>query len=207
MNNTSASHYKTGELMPEESKNETSKFTVSNNIVGTTTNGLSTIDVNLNTLNTIEVGTYKVMAKIGEVESNVYTFHVKEQPVTNIELDSSEYTVGINNTNTAKATVSPANAQVNKVKWSVKDENIATVDEFGVITGVSEGTTILYATSMDGTLIQTSATINVVNQVISIDSNTLQYTPNKDYGTTSTGKIYDKDGGTIKGNVARTNWL
>ena len=58
---------------------------------------------------------------------------------------------------------------------------------------------------MDGTLIQTSATINVVNQIISIDSNALQYTPSKSYGASSTGKIYDKDGGTIKGNVAIAN--
>ncbi|MBQ7139926.1 MAG: Ig-like domain-containing protein [Bacilli bacterium] len=205
ISNTSASHYKTGELMSEASKNETNKFTVSSNNVGSPIDGISTININLDTLNTIEVGTYKVVANIGDVESNVYTFHVKEQPVTKVELDSNEYTVGINNTKQANATITPINAHVKNIKWSVEDENIATVDEFGVITGVSEGTTLLYAKSMDGTLIQTSATINVVNQIISIDSNALQYTPSKSYGASSTGKIYDKDGGTIKGNVAIAN--
>lgn len=205
ISNTSASHYKTGEVMPEASKNETSKFNISSNNVGNPSEGISTIDVKLDTLNTIEVGTYKVVANIGDVESNVYIFHVKEQPVTKVELDSTEYTVGINNTKQANATITPINAHVKNIKWGVEDANIATVDEFGVITGVSEGTTLLFATSMDGTQIQTSATINVVNQVISIDSNTLQYTPNKSYGATSTGKIYDKDGGTIKGNVAIAN--
>ncbi|MBE6153195.1 MAG: hypothetical protein E7166_03100 [Firmicutes bacterium] len=205
ISNTSASHYKTGEVMPEASKNETSKFNISSNNVGNPSEGISTIDVKLDTLNTIEVGTYKVVANIGDVESNVYIFHVKEQPVTKVELDSTEYTVGINNTKQANATITPINAHVKNIRWGVEDANIATVDEFGVITGVSEGTTLLFATSMDGTQIQTSATINVVNQVISIDSNGLQYTPSKSYGASSTGKIYDKDGGTIKGNVAIAN--
>jgi len=199
--------------MPETSRNETDKFTITNNVVSDvtsghsdiSTNGLSNVTINLETLNTIEVGTYKVTASIGDVTSNVYSFNVTGQPVEQITLDNSEYKVGINNTKQASATITPINAHVKNIKWSVKDENIATVDEFGVITGVSEGTTLLYAKSMDGTLIQTSATINVVNQVISIDSNALQYTPSKSYGASSTGKIYDKDGGTIKGNVAIAN--
>lgn len=58
----------------------------------------------------------------------------------------------INTTKTIKlvASVTPSNATNKKIIWSSSDTAIATVDASGLVTGVSNGTAIITATSEDG---------------------------------------------------------
>jgi len=94
--------------------------------------GSSTINVNLNTIDTIEVDTYEIIAYIGDLNSRAYTFHVEGQPMKSIKLDLEKYTMKINDT----------------------VMSIATVDQNGKITAHSIGKTNLKAKSMDGTNIE-----------------------------------------------------
>lgn len=48
------------------------------------------------------------------------------------------------------ATVLPEDATIKQVKWSSSNPNIATVDQEGVVTGVSAGECDIYATATDG---------------------------------------------------------
>lgn len=68
------------------------------------------------------------------------------QDVVTIELDSSGVAVA---TGAAVANVLPADATNQKVYWSVSDENIATIDENGVITPVTKGSVVVTAKTMN----------------------------------------------------------
>ena len=59
-----------------------------------------------------------------------------------IEFVQNEITISIGETAQAEVITSKNNVYV---FWSIRDENIATVSDTGVITGVSEGQTICYA--------------------------------------------------------------
>ena len=69
--------------------------------------------------------------------------------VSSITLDAAT-TVGLGATKTLNATVAPANAD-QTVVWSSDDEDIVTVNESGVITGVKAGTTKITAKATNGT--------------------------------------------------------
>ncbi|MDL2222105.1 Ig domain-containing protein [Parabacteroides sp. OttesenSCG-928-N08] len=71
-------------------------------------------------------------------------------PVEAIELDYSELTLKTGETFTLQATVKPDEATNKLFSWSSADEAIATVDEEGVVTAVSEGVTTITATTEDG---------------------------------------------------------
>ena len=51
---------------------------------------------------------------------------------------------------TLTATVAPANATNKRVTWSSSNEDVATVDENGVVTAKTEGTATITATTADG---------------------------------------------------------
>jgi len=53
--------------------------------------------------------------------------------------------IGVDSTITLTTIVEPANATNKKVIWSSDNENIATVDQAGVVIGISAGMTFIYA--------------------------------------------------------------
>ena len=69
--------------------------------------------------------------------------------VTGVTLDESSIVIYMGKTRTLTATVAPADATDKSVTWSSDDEGIATVAG-GVITPVSEGTTVIRVTTTDG---------------------------------------------------------
>ena len=70
--------------------------------------------------------------------------------VTGVTLNKTNIEILVGNTETLIATIEPNNAINKKVNWTSSDENIATVNENGVVTGVSSGTTEIIATTEDG---------------------------------------------------------
>ena len=70
-----------------------------------------------------------------------------EVPVEGVTLDQSEASVVENETVTLKATISPANATIQTVTWSSSNEDVATVDASGKVTGVSEGSATITASA------------------------------------------------------------
>ena len=63
------------------------------------------------------------------------------------------------------ANIFPTTASNSNVTWSIGDTNIATVDDNGLVTGVSDGTTLVVATANDDSGIVGSATVTIGNEL------------------------------------------
>ena len=73
-----------------------------------------------------------------------------KQQASGLELNYDKKTVIVTNSFTLKATVLPANASNQKVKFVSSDSSIATVTEKGKVKGIKGGTAIITVTSVDG---------------------------------------------------------
>ncbi|MDD6209080.1 MAG: Ig-like domain-containing protein [Bacteroidales bacterium] len=71
-------------------------------------------------------------------------------PATGITINKSELNMKVFNTEQLTATVQPENASKKGVIWSSSNTGVATVDDNGKVTSLSEGTTTITATSFDG---------------------------------------------------------
>ena len=124
-----------------------------------------------------------------KVEVNDWAYNFTYQSVTLgpsvIKLDET-YKVAINGTKDLSPVVIPANVDKSLIKYESADERIATVDENGVITGVSDGTTTITVSALNGVsvttevivggAIDTSIEITNGNVEIDIDSSLQLYT-------------------------------
>ena len=70
--------------------------------------------------------------------------------VTGVTLDQAEISVEVGKSVTLTATVTPDDATNKKVVWSIDDEDYATVDQNGTVTGVATGFATVTATTEDG---------------------------------------------------------
>ena len=75
---------------------------------------------------------------------------VKPTLVSGITLNHSECTMAIEDNLLLTASVAPENATDKSVSWSSSNEDIAVVDENGLVTAVSTGTCTIKATANDG---------------------------------------------------------
>ena len=94
------------------------------------------------------------------------------QLATGVTVDSSEKTLTKEGeTLQLTATVAPSNATNKEVTWTTSDPEVATVDENGVVTAVSNGVAVITATSEDGSYTAT-CTITVEIPEKPVDKNT-----------------------------------
>ena len=84
-------------------------------------------------------------------------------PVTAIQLTVSKDTIGVGETCTIGAEIVPDNATNQEITWSSADENIATVNESGEVTGIGEGKVTITATN-EANAIRESVMITVLNE-------------------------------------------
>jgi len=75
---------------------------------------------------------------------------------TGLALNSTTLTISTESTVKLFATFQPVNTSTKILKWTSSNETIATVDNTGNVTGISEGTAIITATNWDGRLTATS---------------------------------------------------
>ncbi len=119
----------------------------------------------------LSVGTARIIAKTtdgghtADCEINVYDDTVK---VVSVSLDKSETGIGIGEQLTLKATVLPENATNKTIKWSSLNSNVATVSDKGVVTGISEGTTQIYATSSSNSACYAICRITVAKNKVAV---------------------------------------
>lgn len=84
--------------------------------------------------------------------------YAKVVPVTGLNISSPTLTVTVGYGRQLTASVVPSNATIYSTVWQSSDTTVATVDEWGVVTGVKAGTAIITATSVDGSY---TATVKV----------------------------------------------
>lgn len=101
-----------------------------------------------------------------EVQKRYHVLVVKG--VTGVKVKNPEKFVFIGGRVQLSAQVSPEDASIKDVTWSSENEKIATVDENGVVTGVSKGTATIRATAADGTKRYGTVSVRVYQQPESI---------------------------------------
>ncbi|WP_312612122.1 S-layer homology domain-containing protein [Oscillibacter sp.] len=80
-----------------------------------------------------------------------FTVHsASDTPVTGVTLDKSTLHLTVGNHSTLVATVEPADATNQAIRWSSSDPGVAIVDDNGAVTTASAGTTIITVTTEDG---------------------------------------------------------
>ena len=72
------------------------------------------------------------------------------QPVTKLTVSAPEKTTYVGGTLALSVAYAPESASIKAVTWSSANEKVATVDENGVVTGVSKGQVNIRATASDG---------------------------------------------------------
>ncbi len=154
-------------------------------------------------------------AKLGEFGEDVWPvvslYQYDRITELTVKISESEISIYKNDTVDLTATVKPK-TYTSGVTWTSSDTSVATVDENGVVTGVSEGTAVITATSIDTNdagetasascsvtvtgIIDVSAKINAQittddgTEWVTIDTSTLTYTVNATTETTFTGGGY-----------------
>ena len=100
----------------------------------------------------------RVCSKCGAEETRAIS-KLEPVQVTDVELDITQKALNVGDTFTLTATIKPNDATDKSVTWSSSDTSVATVDENGVVTAVSEGTATITATAANG--VEASCTVTV----------------------------------------------
>ena len=79
-----------------------------------------------------------------------------------ITLDQTEVSLEATQTTALLATILPDNTSVKTVVWTSSDEDVAVVDENGVVTAIAIGEATITATTTDGTNLSASCKVTVV---------------------------------------------
>ena len=84
-----------------------------------------------------------------------------ENPVTSITLNTEQLTMEYGTKEQLTATVAPDDADNLGLTWTSDNEEVATVDENGLVTAVGEGTATITATANDGSGVAASCVVTV----------------------------------------------
>ena len=128
---------------------------------------IATVDQN-GLVKGVGVGTTKIKVSVGEV-SKQFTITVL-QPVTSIYISPWSVDLEAGQEVQLSAEVYPDDASNKEYEWSSEDETIATVDSFGIVTGVSKGTVKIYATAKDGSEVYDYCNVTVTSNLYVVDS-------------------------------------
>ncbi len=122
--------------------------------------------------------------------------------VVSVNLDQSEITIEIGQSKQLQAIVSPSNASNKEVIWNSKEEEIATVDASGRVTGIKEGTTSITVITKDG-FKMSYCTVNVKGANVAVtgialNKNTLNIDPEESQKILATIYPYNATNKNIK---------
>ena len=127
-------------VKPDNTTDKTVTWTSSNTSV-------ATVD-NAGKVTTLAVGNATITATCGSVSATC-AVTVKAVPAESVTLNKTTLELLLGGTETLVATVKPDNTTDPKVIWTSDDEDIATVDQNGCVTGVGVGTVLIRATCGD----------------------------------------------------------
>ena len=123
---------------------------------------VATVDEN-GLVTAVSVGEANITATAVDGSGVTATCKVTVTPklVTSVILDESELTIEKNFTEQLTATVAPDDADNLSLTWTSDNEEVATVDENGLVTAVGEGTATITATANDGSGVSASCVVTV----------------------------------------------
>ena len=134
---------------------------------------VATVDAN-GKVTAVAEGTATITAKAGD-KTATCSVTVKKNTVAveSVTLDKSSLELTEGETATLTATVKPDNATNKTVTWTSSSSSIATVDQNGKITAVSEGTATITAKAGDKTA---TCSVTVKKNTVAVESVTLDIT-------------------------------
>lgn len=99
-----------------------------------------------------EVGNFTFTAYAGDNDNVKTEFVVKvlEIPLTEMVLSKAEMEMNLGSRATLSVSFTPSDASFTTLNWSSSDENVATVDQNGEVTAVSEGEAVITAIQQKG---------------------------------------------------------
>ena len=135
-----------------------------------TTSDESVVKVQSNNFRPQKVGECVVTVKSRQ-NPEVYTAYraLVVQPVTKLTLSAPEKYAYVGQTLPLSVTYAPENASIQAVAWSSANEKVATVNDSGVVTGVSKGQATIRATAADGSGRYATYQVTVRQQPTSIE--------------------------------------
>lgn len=89
-----------------------------------------------------------------------------DKKVTAITVAPSTQSIAVGGTTQLRATITPTDATNQNVKWSSKQEAIATVSQSGVVTGKIDGVAHIVASAQDGSKVTGEAQITVTTPTL-----------------------------------------
>ena len=137
-------------VLPEDATDKAVTWKSSNTTVATVSNN--------GNVTAIKAGSATITASIGGLSASCVVKVII--PVTSITLNITSKTLKENETLKLTATVKPTDATNPSVTWTTDNPSIATVDNIGTVTALSEGTAIITATAGEMTA---TCTIKVSN--------------------------------------------
>lgn len=111
------------------------------------------------------VATIKVTANDGFGAYVDIDVTVDGKKVENIEISATEHTMYVGETTTLSAIVTPEDATNKGIMWVSSDDNVATVDADGLVTGISAGEAIIHAIAKDGSGVEATCTVTIKAKV------------------------------------------
>ncbi len=130
----------TATIEPENTTHKEIVWNSENEEIATVTEGV---------ISGIGVGKTIITATCGNASASCEVT-VEPIKVTGINLSNESFEIEMTDRYQLTATILPTNATNQKVNWSSDNPDIAEVDESGWVTGISEGTTTIHATTEDG---------------------------------------------------------
>lgn len=111
--------------------------------------------------------TIRATAVDGSKRYATFTVTVKQQPQS-VTLKEDSAVINVGRYKTLKATVLPGNTNDKSVTWASSDENIATVNKQGRVTGIAPGVCVITCTAKDFSEVYAAATVTVCQPVTKV---------------------------------------
>ena len=123
-----------------------------------------------------EISATTLVAKNGSSELEVavvpatVTVGVQTVPVEEISLNKATAYVDVDSKTALVATLTPGDTTETSITWTSSDEEVATVDEDGVVTALAEGSTTITATAQNGTTASCEVFVGVFADAVKFSS-------------------------------------
>ena len=190
----------TATVMPDDATNKNITWSTSNPDVVSVQNGVVTANsAGTATITvTTEDGNKTATCQVTVEEQPVQIIHVEE-----VSLNKEKDTLEIGNTTNLNASITPSDATNQKIIWTSSNPDVATVNDYGVIKALKEGTTIITATSEDGN-ISDSCEITVIKKTNTDDDIYQDDDQNTGGNNTNTGNNSNNNSATSTNNTGNS---